>query len=62
MGHFQEFSEEVQEAFKKTETNHINGTIQKGLDERKINPFWRCVKSGCQDFVGVTPLDGTTHK
>lgn len=55
-GTFKTFQKECKKAFKRAEIAHRNSTIQKGLDERKTKPFWRYVKSRCQDFVGVAPL------
>jgi hypothetical protein len=42
-------------AFKKAEINHINNTIQKGLEENNSKPFWWYVISRRQDSVGVAP-------
>ncbi|XP_053403025.1 uncharacterized protein LOC128558204 [Mercenaria mercenaria] len=55
-GAFKSFQKECKKAFKKAEINHINSTIQKGLDEQNTKPFWRYVKSRRQDSVGVAPL------
>ena len=53
-GTFKNF-QECKNAFTKAEIDHINRIVQKGLDERNTKPFWRYVKSRCQDFVGVSP-------
>ena len=55
-GNYKAFQKECKKAFKKAEISHINNTIQKGLDEQNTKPFWRYVKSRCQDFIGVAPL------
>ena len=53
---FKTFQKQCKKAYKRAEINRINDVIQKGLDENNSKPFWRCVKSRCQDSVGVPPL------
>ena len=53
---FNAFQKECKRAFKRAETDHINATIQKGLDENNTKPFWRYVKSRREDKVGISPL------
>lgn len=53
---FKTFQKDCKKAFKKAEIQHINDTIQKGLDENNSKPFWRYVKSRRQDSIGVAPL------
>ena len=60
-GNYKAYQKECKIAFKKAEINHINNTIQKGLDEQNTKPFWRYVKSRCQDFIGVAPLKKMGH-
>ncbi|WAQ98000.1 hypothetical protein MAR_022373 [Mya arenaria] len=55
-GLFKQYQRECKKVFKKAEVNHINNTIQKGLEENNSKPFWRYVKSRRQDSVGVAPL------
>ncbi|WAR07916.1 hypothetical protein MAR_017874, partial [Mya arenaria] len=55
-GLFKQYQRECKKAFKKAEVNHINNTIQKGLEKNNSKPFWRYVNSRRQDSVGVEPL------
>jgi hypothetical protein len=53
---FHAFQKACKREFKKAEIDHINSTIQQGLDEHNTKPFWRYVKSKRQDSFGISPL------
>ena len=56
LDNYKAFQKECKKAFKKADVSHINKNIQKGLDEQNTKPFWRYIKSRCQDLIGVAPL------
>ena len=55
------FQKECRQEIRKAEQDHINNTINEGLQNNNTKPFWQYVKSRREDSIGVAPLkkDGT---
>jgi hypothetical protein len=50
------FQKECRRQMWKEEWNYINNAITEGMKNNNSNTFWKYVKSGKQDNIGVAPL------